>query len=83
MKSTQTVNKLALINWLVLQLKCFLYHLQDITSHTIPWRIQEYEDLTVIEGESVIFTWQGFHSLHQVSYDSNKINETIVMYMYS
>ena len=44
-----------------------LYCIQDIVSHTVPWRIQEYEDLTVFEGERVIFTWQGFHSLHQVS----------------
>lgn len=46
----------------------FLCCLQDIVSHTVPWRIQEYEDLTIIEGERIIFAWQGFHSLHQVSY---------------
>ena len=58
------------LNSLTTKMRCdfFLYCLQDVISHTVLWRIQEYEDLTVEEGERVIFTWQGFHSLHQVSY---------------
>lgn len=56
------------LNSLTIKMHCgFHYCLQDIISHTVPWRIQEYEDLTIVEGERVIFTWQGFHSLHQVS----------------
>ena len=56
------------LNSLTIKMHCgFHYCLQDIILHTVPWRIQEYEDLTIVEGERVIFTWQGFHSLHQVS----------------
>ena len=35
--------------------------------HTIPWRIQRYEPLTITRGETVRFVWEGFHSLHQVN----------------
>ena len=34
--------------------------------HTIPWRIQDYDDFTMVEGETLKFAWEGFHSLHQV-----------------
>lgn len=30
------------------------------------WKIQEYDPLTVLQGETVTFSWEGFHSLHQV-----------------
>ena len=34
--------------------------------HTIPWRIQHYETLSVTRGETIQFVWDEFHSLHQV-----------------
>ena len=35
-------------------------------THTIPWRIQDYQPLTISEVDSLYFTWNGYHSLHQV-----------------
>ena len=34
--------------------------------HTVPWRIQRYETLSITRGDTVRFAWAGFHSLHQV-----------------
>ena len=41
--------------------------LTDQNQWLIDWRIQQYEDLTIVEGDSVIFIWDAFHSLHQVN----------------
>jgi len=35
-------------------------------THTIPWRIQDYQPLTISEVDSLYFTWNGYHSLYQV-----------------
>ena len=35
-------------------------------THAIPWRIQDYESLTISELDSLHFAWNGYHSLHQV-----------------
>lgn len=44
-----------------------LFYCQQVSEHTVRWLIQDYEDLTISEGEAVTFAWDGFHSLHQVS----------------
>ena len=61
-----TVNKSDYYTFILLYLHYVYAFLQDAITHTIPWRVQNYEDLTVVEGERINFTWQGFHSLHQV-----------------
>lgn len=39
---------------------------QSPVEHTVSWKIQEYDPLIVRQGETVTFSWEGFHSLHQV-----------------
>jgi len=36
-------------------------------TYIIPWRIQYYQPLTITDRDILNFTWNGFHSLHQVS----------------
>ena len=36
-------------------------------TYTIPWRIQYYQPLTITNRDILNFTWNGYHSLHQVS----------------
>jgi uncharacterized cupredoxin-like copper-binding protein len=46
-------------------------------SHIVLWKIQDYSPLTILAGESLSFSWDGFHSLHQVdeaTYESCDIN---------
>ena len=47
-----------------------LPHTQGPTEHTVLWRIQDYDTLTISEGETVKFSWEGFHSLHQVTQEA-------------
>ena len=40
--------------------------MQEPTTHTVFWRIQEYPTLEIYDRDSVQFIWHAFHSLHQV-----------------
>lgn len=52
------------------------------TVHTMEWRVQAYEDMTITEGDAVTFMWAGFHSLHQVSQNSGcSLTIAITSYM--
>ena len=40
--------------------------LKSNQEYIIPWRVQQYGPVTIIQGESLVFAWDDFHSLHQV-----------------
>ena len=39
---------------------------QRSVDHVVVWKVQDYSPLAILHGDSLTFSWEAFHSLHQV-----------------
>ena len=46
---------------------------QSGEEYIIPWRVQPYGPVTIVQGESLVFAWDDFHSLHQVRPSAHEV----------